>query len=197
MTAMNSRAFLVPLLAFAAVACQKPAMPAASPSAAVATPAASLPPGHPAVGAGEADSDGALPPGHPPLGDGSAALPPGHAPVEAGPSGPPVSGSVTLAASLHARGADAKALYVIARKAGARDIVAVKKIEGPRFPAAFELSGADAMTPGTPFQGPFDVTARLSKGGDAIPAPGDLEGTTQGVAGGARGVTVTLDTVRQ
>ncbi len=192
---MISRVALLPLLALALCACQKPTPPQPTPSPAEAAPAASLPPGHPDVGAGDPNA-GALPPGHPPTGD-AGALPPGHGATTAGPSGPPVSGSVTLSASLQARGAGAKALYVIARRAGTRDIVAVKKIDDPGFPAAFELSGADAMTPGTPFQGPFDLTARLSKGGDAIPAPGDLEGHANGVNPGARGVSLTLDTVRQ
>lgn len=128
-----------------------------------------------------------MPPGHPPLGGGAPA----------GPAAAPISGSVQLGASVAARAAGAKALYVIARKAGARDIVAVKKVDAPQFPADFELSGADVMVQGTAFQGPLDLTARLSKSGDAIPAPGDLEGTTRNVAGGATGVAITLDTVRR
>jgi cytochrome c-type biogenesis protein CcmH len=104
---------------------------------------------------------------------------------------------VTLSAGLQARAAGAKALYVIARKAGTRDIVAVKRVDAPSFPAAFELSAGDAMVPGSAFTGPFDLTARLSKSGDAIPAPGDLEGSVAGVAAGAKGVGLTLDTVRQ
>lgn len=65
------------------------------------------------------------------------------------------------------------------------------------FPVPFRVGPADAMTAGTAFEGPFDVTARLSTTGDAIPASGDLEGTTRGVAAGAKGVTVVLDTVRK
>jgi cytochrome c-type biogenesis protein CcmH len=131
------------------------------------------------------------------MGAGGGALPPGHAPAAQGPSGPPVSGRVVLAASLQARASGARALYVIARPAGTRDIVAVKKIDQPTFPAAFELSGADAMVPGTAFTGPFDLTVRLSKSGDAIPAAGDLEGSAKGVAAGTKDVSVALDTVRQ
>lgn len=192
---MKSRPLLLPLVASVLVACNPPA--ATPPPTTQPSPSAeaSLPPGHPAVGAGAADAPAALPPGHPPTGGG--ALPPGHAPVAQGPSGPPVSGRVTVSGPLQARAAGARALYVIARKAGTRDIVAVKKIDQPTFPAAFELSGGDAMVPGTPFAGPFDLTVRLSKSGDAIPAAGDLEGSSKGVAAGAKDVTVALDTVRQ
>ena len=68
---------------------------------------------------------------------------------------------------------------------------------GVRFPHAFELSAADAMVPDQPFAGPFDITARLSRSGDAFPAPGDLEGTTAGVAEGASSVSVVIAKVRQ
>jgi hypothetical protein len=41
-----------------------------------------------------------------------------------------------------------------------------------------------------------DVVARVSRTGDAIPAKGDLEGVTKGVAIPASGVRVTVDAVR-
>jgi cytochrome c-type biogenesis protein CcmH len=53
------------------------------------------------------------------------------------------------------------------------------------------------MTEGTKFAGPLDVTARLSKTGDAMPQAGDLEGTARGVAVGATDVTITVDSTRQ
>jgi hypothetical protein len=53
------------------------------------------------------------------------------------------------------------------------------------------------MMEGTAFTGPFDVTARISRTGDAIPGKGDLEGTVKGVAADARGVSITIDSVRQ
>ena len=87
-------------------------------------------------------------------------------------------------------------LYIIARGSASRQIVAVRKEERIRFPFSFRLSSADSMMPGTPFEGPFDLTARLSRSGDATPQPGDLEGTVKNVAAGSRGVSVILDTVR-
>jgi hypothetical protein len=127
-----------------------------------------------------------LPPGHPPIGAGAAAT---------GEPGPPVSGSVTLAGSLQGR--TGAALFIIVRNAASGQIVAVRKENAAAFPFSFQVSGADAMTEGTAFAGPFDITARLSQSGDAIPAKGDVEGTAKGVAGGARDVRITLDTVRQ
>ena len=133
-----------------------------------------------------------------------AALPPGHPPLEGGPSGaapaaagPPVSGTVTISAKLKDRHTPGDTLFVIARSSATHQIVAVRKEQTVSFPFALKVSGADAMTSDTAFQGPFDITVRLSKSGDAMPQKGDIEGTAKGVAGGATGVTVMLDTVRQ
>jgi cytochrome c-type biogenesis protein CcmH len=132
-----------------------------------------------------------LPPGHPPLS--------GAGPGQALPADPSASiaGTVALAPSVQARVGSADVLYVIARNAKTNAVVAVRREEGIRFPHAFQVSSADLMMEGTTFTGPFDVTARVSKTGDAIPGKGDLEGTTKGVAVGARGVSVTIDSVRQ
>jgi hypothetical protein len=75
--------------------------------------------------------------------------------------------------------------------------LAVKRIDKPVFPLAFEIGGGDAMMGGQPFEGPVDVVARLSRTGDAIPSKGDAAGTTMGVKIPSKGVTVTIDSVRQ
>ena len=132
--------------------------------------------------------------GGPPAAPGPAqTLPPGHPPLAA--DGASVSGRVAIAPALRER--RGMALFIIARDAASGQIAAVRKEDGGRFPCDFRISGADAMAEGTPFAGPFDITARLSKAGDALPAPGDLEGIVKGVKAGARDVTITLDTVRQ
>jgi len=76
-------------------------------------------------------------------------------------------------------------------------VVAVSREKKVRFPHSFQISAADQMMEGTAFTGPFDVTARISRTGDAITGKGDLEGTVKGVAAGARGVSITIDSVRQ
>jgi len=113
-------------------------------------------------------------------------------------SGSSVSGTVMLSPELGTPDASpTAALYVIARSAANGQILAVKKEAGPKLPQAFHISAADQMTAGTQFSGPLDLTARLSRTGDAMPAAGDVEGTTKGVAVGAADVTITLDTVRK
>lgn len=57
--------------------------------------------------------------------------------------------------------------------------LAVKRIPNPKFPYSFSLSAKDAMIKTIPFEGPFKVTARLTKSGDAADKSGP-----QGVASG-------------
>ena len=128
----------------------------------------------------------ALQPGHPPIGWGAAAAP---APDRAQAG---VAGTVRLSPRLAAGPGDV--LYIIAKKG--TTTLAVQRIEKPAFPLAFTLSAADAMVSGIAFEGPVDVTARLSRSGDAIPAPGDREGVTRGVTVPTAGVEVTIDTTR-
>jgi cytochrome c-type biogenesis protein CcmH len=126
-----------------------------------------------------------LPPGHPVLGGESATA-----------AGQSVEGEVRLHPRVKDKAKPEDVLYVIARGSASRQIVAVRKEEHVRFPFSFRLSSGDSMMPGTPFEGPFDLTARLSRSGDATPQPGDLEGTVKNVASGSVGVSVILDTVR-
>jgi hypothetical protein len=135
---------------------------------------------------------GGLPSGHPPV-DGSHASGGAAAPVDPKAS---ISGTVDVAPAMKAR-IQGGALFLIARSAKTRQILAVRKADGVAFPQKFALSGADAMTPGTPFEGPLDVTARWSQNGDAMPAPGDIEGVTKGVAVGAANVKLVLAEARK
>jgi cytochrome c-type biogenesis protein CcmH len=135
--------------------------------------------GPPAVEPGSA-----LPPGHPAIGGGTAA------------EGPAVEGEIRLDTRVRDKARPDDVLYVIARNSSNRQVVAVRKEEGVRFPFSFRLSSGDTMMPGTPFEGPFDITARLSRTGDATPGAGDLEGSVKGVAAGARDVTVVIDSIR-
>ncbi|HET7745657.1 MAG TPA: hypothetical protein VFM29_00045, partial [Vicinamibacteria bacterium] len=135
-----------------------------------------------------------LPSGHPPVGGMPAGHPPLGAPAAAANDPRAISGTVELGPK--AGSAAGGVLYVIARGKDGQ-IQAVQREEVKSFPVAFRVGPADAMTAGTPFAGPFEVTARLSKTGDAIPGPGDLEGTRKGIAPGAKDVTIVLDTVRR
>lgn len=142
----------------------------------------------PAAGAttSQAPAAPSLPPGHPPIGSGGAK-------ANAGATAKVLlSGTIALAPRLSAGPSDV--LYVMAKKG--QTTLVVRRFDKPAFPASFELSESDAMVSGVPFEGPVDLVARLSRTGDAIPAKGDLEGTTKSVKVPALGVRVTIDSVR-
>lgn len=143
--------------------------------------------------------DGAPSPGEAMGGAAAETLPPGHPPIDGsagmGAPGEALRGSVVLSPSLASR--KGAALFLIARNARSQQIVAVRKEDAARFPVSFSISGADAMTEGTSFEGPLDLLARLSQTGDAIPAKGDIEGVAKGLKPGATDVRIVLDSVRQ
>ncbi|MFO0727223.1 MAG: zinc ribbon domain-containing protein [Myxococcota bacterium] len=77
-----------------------------------------------------------------------------------------ISGSVKLASGAKAGGT----LFVIVRPAGSPERgppLAVKRFESPSFPVSFSVGASDAMM-GQPFTGPFDVSARLDRDGNAM-----------------------------
>ncbi len=142
-----------------------------------------------------ADAQAALPPGHPPL-EGAASqgapqaapLPAGHPPIGEPAPGATSAGSITgtIALSPKLQVGPADVMYVMAKKGTAT--LAVRRVDKPSFPFAFEIGGGDAMMGGAAFEGPVDVVARVSRTGDAIPAKGDLEGIAKGVKVNAKDV---------
>ncbi|HUG54192.1 MAG TPA: hypothetical protein VMR21_11340 [Vicinamibacteria bacterium] len=160
------------------------------------SPSASLRPLTPGGASPPAGTDAGTAPGM------GAMLPSGHPPVDGAPAATAaseaesVTGTITVAPSLASR-ATGEALFIIARAGADRQIVAVRRAEVTSFPVTFRISAADAMTAGTSFSGPLEITARLSKTGDAVASKGDLAGVARDVKVGARDVTVVLDTVHQ
>jgi cytochrome c-type biogenesis protein CcmH len=127
----------------------------------------------------------------------SSELPAGHPPIGDAPAGKAVTGIVSISPQVAGRAAPTDVLYLIARSRATKAVVAVRRETDVRFPHTFTLSSADAMVADQPFAGPFDITARLSKSGDAIPVPGDLEGTAAAVAEGATKVALVIEKVRE
>lgn len=186
--------FACVLAASLSLACAGPSAPraAASPTPAAAAddlrPMSSreAPAAASAASQSPAGATPSLPPGHPPIGSDAAPAPAGA------PAKTLLSGTVAIAPKLSAGPSDV--LYVMAKKG--QTTLVVRRIDKPAFPVSFELSESDAMVSGVPFEGPVDVVARLSRTGDAIPAKGDLEGTTKAVKVPASGIHVTIDSVR-
>ena len=128
----------------------------------------------------------------------------GRPPVPAAPapaavaSGPSVSGSVRLDASIASRISPTDTVFIFARVPdGPRMPLAILRVGAGELPRAFELTDAMGMGSGPKLSGASSVVieARVSKSGSAAPQPGDLVGTSGPVAPGARGVAVVINRV--
>ncbi|MDD9872172.1 MAG: hypothetical protein OXU65_01505 [Deltaproteobacteria bacterium] len=154
----------------------------------------------PEAAGGEAE----LPPVMPPPGAGLGARGvPGAGAAGAGVAGagvgnPPAAGVlrgvVRLAPGLEGRAPPGAVLFVIARNAAAGPPTAVLRLPQPRFPLRWEIGPAQRMIQGTPFAGPFALSARLDSDGNATTrGAGDLQGRAPGEHfPGAAGIEIVL-----
>ena len=118
----------------------------------------------------------------------------GPDPVPAGS----VSGRVMLSPGLAAKAGPQDTLFIIARALnGPRIPLAVLRRRVADLPTDFALDDAQAMSPELKLSAFSDVivTARISKSGNAISQPGDLQGVSPTVKVGARGVAIVIDSV--
>ncbi len=132
--------------------------------------------------------------------DAAAATAPGDAAPAAAP-GVALTVSVTIAEALRTRAAPGDAVFVFARAAtGPPMPLAVERHTVADLPLTVTLDDADAMTPAMRLSqaGEIVVGARVSKSGDPVRRPGDLEGlgAPRPVAGGGA-LAIEIDTVAQ
>lgn len=110
-----------------------------------------------------------------------------------------LSGKITLAKGLEKDLTPNGTLFIFAKKASQADVkgvppLAVLRIPSPKFPVEFSLSQENAMMAGTPFEGPFVVSARYSPSGDALDKSGP-EATTDAkkpLKAGAKNIAIEL-----
>lgn len=118
--------------------------------------------------------------------------------VQAEP-GASLSGEVTLSKGSESALTPNGTLFIFAKKASQADTkgvppLAVLRIPSPKFPVKFSLSQENAMMAGTPFEGPFVVSARYSPSGDALDKSGP-EGVTDSkkpLKAGAKNISIEL-----
>jgi cytochrome c-type biogenesis protein CcmH len=145
----------------------------------------------PAAQADAADADGL-----------AAAAPSETAPPARGGdvAGGGVRGKVVLSAGLAAKAKPGDTVFVFARAAeGPRVPLALVRRQVKDLPFEFALDDSMAMMPDFTLSkySPVIVGARISHSGDAIAAPGDLQGFSKAVTVGTHGVNVTIDQVVQ
>ncbi|MBG6082087.1 cytochrome c-type biogenesis protein CcmH [Rubrivivax gelatinosus] len=144
----------------------------------------------------EARKRGGMPPAVPVA---QAAPPAPAVPASAGAvaaAGATITGRVELAPALRERIAPGDTVFVFARPAdGSRMPLAIVKRTAGELPFEFTLDDSQAMTQEMRLstQKNVIVGVRVSKTGDAMPKAGDLQGTSQPVAVGSKGVRLVID----
>ncbi|HJV62275.1 MAG TPA: c-type cytochrome biogenesis protein CcmI [Albitalea sp.] len=109
-----------------------------------------------------------------------------------------ITGTVALAAALARQASPDDTVFVFARAAdGPRMPLAIVRKQVKDLPFDFALDDGMAMSPAAKMSNfaKIVVSARVSKTGDANPAPGDLSGQSSPVALGASGLRVVIDGV--
>ncbi len=127
----------------------------------------------------------------------AAAGPVGGAP-KAGTAGASVGGTVTISKDMAGKLPADATLYVFARPVdGSRIPLAMVRVNAAKLPYSFRLDDSMAMTPNARLSAAKSVVigARLSRSGEALAKPGDLEGLSPAVAVGAGDVKVTINSV--
>lgn len=119
-------------------------------------------------------------------------------PAAAQPAAPgktSVAGTVTLAPSLAGKASPEDTVFVFARAAeGPRMPLAIVRKQVKDLPITFTLDDSSAMAPTMKLSNypQVIVGARISKSGNAMPQPGDLQGLSQPVALGASGLKIVI-----
>jgi len=111
------------------------------------------------------------------------------------PGGTTIAGRVTLAPALKDRVQPDDTVFVFARPLkGSRMPVALLRKKVRDLPLDFTLDDTQAMVPELKLSMIATVTvgARISRRGDAVPQPGDLQGVVESVNLGSKGVQVEI-----
>jgi cytochrome c-type biogenesis protein CcmH len=126
------------------------------------------------------------------------AAPPAAEPAAPAPSGgAPLTGTIRLAANLEGRVPPGAVLFLIARTGSGGPPTAVRRIADPSFPLEFSIGPDDRMIQAMPFDGPFELMARVDADRNAMTRnPGDLQGEAKGTfSPGAHDIEIVIDEV--
>lgn len=109
-----------------------------------------------------------------------------------------ISGRITMDPALAVKAAPDDTVFIIVRDAqGQKPLLAVLRKQVRDLPLQFELDDSNAIQPQAKLSesGQVVVVARISRSGNPIAQPGDLQGSTAAVKPGARDLKIVIDTV--
>lgn len=130
----------------------------------------------------------------------AAPVPPAPPSALAAVAGAEVAGTVELDAALRSKVAETDTVFIFARAAqDPRFPLAVLRKQVKDLPVSFVLDDSMNMVPDAKLSGfPMVVVgARISRSGSATPSAGDLEGVTEPVRPGAKGLKIRISSQSQ
>ncbi len=131
-------------------------------------------------------------------GPGQAAAAPTSPRIATGPTlrAPSIQGQVSLAPALQAQVRPGDTVFIVARAAqGPRMPLAILQLRAADLPARFTLDDHSAMDPALRLSRYSEVvvTARISRGGEALPRPGEPVGAPAQATLGTRDLVLRID----
>jgi cytochrome c-type biogenesis protein CcmH len=121
-----------------------------------------------------------------------------QAPAAPKQKGASIQGSVDIAPALKGKVSGKDVIFLFARTGQSGPPVAAVRAAANKLPLEFELDDSMAMNPGNTLSLHKEVilVARISRSGDPMPQPGDLEGSVAAVKVGAKNVKLVIDKAR-
>ena len=109
-----------------------------------------------------------------------------------------ISGAIALSPALAGKAAPTDTVFIFARNAqDSKTLFAVLRKQVKDLPLQFALDDSMALMPQAKLSGADQVVvvARISKSGDSIAQPGDLQGATGTIKPGVSGLNIVIDSV--
>ena len=129
-----------------------------------------------------------------------AQLPDGNAPQKAASSSAEtIAGVVSLSPALAGKTVPDDAVFIFARDAQGKALLAALRKQVKDLPLQFAFDDSMAMQPQAKLSGAgqIEVVARVSRSGDPIAKPGDLQGMAGAIKPGASGLSIVIDSIVQ
>lgn len=136
--------------------------------------------------------------GMPPLAAAPAAdMLPQQSAASAGDTGLKLAGRLDIDAALREQLSPDDTVFVFVRGGAGGPPIAALRFKGSELPLDFSFDGVPRMSGNAPLPAQLALAVRVSKSGDVMARPGDLEGRIDGLAADASGIALTIDKVRQ
>jgi cytochrome c-type biogenesis protein CcmH len=108
-----------------------------------------------------------------------------------------IAGRLDVAPALRDQVLADDTVFVFVRGGAGGPPIAALRFKGSELPLDFSFDGVPRMSGNAPLPETLALAVRVSKSGDVMAKPGDLEGRIDGLAADASGVALTIEKVHR